>query len=54
MPLFHNEAAPPDDGEEDQDTGDLIPGVDEDALDRDDLDTDQVADPADPVSPFLS
>lgn len=30
------------DTEEDQDSGDVAPGVDEDALDDDDLDTDRV------------
>ncbi len=30
----------------DQDTGDLASGVDEDALDHDELDTDQIASPS--------
>lgn len=32
---------------EDQDTGDVIPGIDEDALNADDLDTDQLTSPED-------
>lgn len=32
----------PADGPEDQDTGDLEPGVDEDALDADEIDTDRI------------
>ncbi len=35
-------ASPPTESPEDQDTGDLSQGVDEDALEADDLDTDTV------------